>query len=134
MTPKQVALRFAEAISKRDVDALYDLMTDDHTFIDGMGEQISGKERMRDGWRGYYTMVPDYAIEVTESFESGNIVAMLGEAFGTFTTDGNLKKENFWKVPAAWRAVIDGDKIRQWQVYADNEPIRIIMRREGVLE
>ena len=133
MTPKQVAIKFAEAISSRYVDALYELMTEDHTFIDGMGQTVSGRERMRDGWRGYYSMVPDYAIEVTEAFESGNTVAMLGEAFGTFSSDGTIKKENFWKVPAAWRAVIDGDKVRQWQVYADNEPIREIMRREGAL-
>ncbi len=133
MTPKQVATKFAEAIGSRDVDALHELMTEDHTFIDGMGTTVSGRERMRDGWRGYYTMVPDYAIEITEIFESGNVVAMLGMAFGTFSSDGTLKKENFWKVPAAWRAVIDGDKVRQWQVYADNEPIRVIMRREGAL-
>jgi ketosteroid isomerase-like protein len=133
MTPTEVAHKFVDAINSRDPENLYALMTDDHLFIDGMGERVQGRERMRDGWRGYYTMVPDYGIEVTETFESGNVIAMLGMAFGTFSTDGNLKKENFWKVPAAWRAVIDGNSVREWQVFADNEPIRAIMRREGAL-
>ena len=37
-------------------------------------------------------------------------------------------KENFWKTPAALRAVIRNGKIALWQVYADNEPIRAVMR------
>ena len=29
----------------------------------------------------------------------------------------------------AWRAVVKDNKIAVWQVFADNEPIRAIMRR-----
>ena len=43
--------------------------------------------------------------------------AIFGSAQGTFSKDGSLPKENFWKTPALW------------QVYADNEPIRAIMRQ-----
>ncbi len=38
-----------------------------------------------------------------------------------------MKKEDFWKTPASSRAVVKGGKIAQWQVFADNEPIRAIM-------
>jgi hypothetical protein len=76
-------------------------------------------------------MVPDYKIEVEEVFGSGHIVVLLGKASGTYSSDGNLKTGNHWEVPAAWRAEVAGDKIRQWQVYADNEPIRQIIRREN---
>ncbi|HEY1939222.1 MAG TPA: nuclear transport factor 2 family protein [Candidatus Angelobacter sp.] len=41
------------------------------------------------------------------------------------------KKENFWKTPAAWRAVVKDGKIAVWQVFADNEPIRAIMRKNA---
>ena len=133
MNNKEIAARFADAISRQDVDGLYELMTDDHRFVDGMGEIVEGKERMRDGWRQYYGMVPDYVIEVEETFESGNVVVMLGMAAGTFTADGSLKKENYWRTPAVWRAVVVDDKIKEWRVYADNEPIRKVMRREGLL-
>ena len=78
-------------------------------------------------------MVPDYYVKVSESFDSGDVVVMLGIAGGTFTKDATLKRDNRWEVPAVWRAVVEGDKIKQWQVYADNEPIRKIMRKEDCL-
>ena len=33
--------------------------------------------------------------------------------------------------PAAWKAVIDGDKIKLWQVFADNTPVEKIMREDA---
>jgi SnoaL-like domain len=39
------------------------------------------------------------------------------------------ERQNFWKTPAAWRAVVKDGRISIWQVYADNEPIRAIMRK-----
>ena len=134
MKPEEVALKFAEAINRLDPDGLADLMTEDHLFVDGMGNTDQGRDRMRDGWAGYYDMVPDYKIVVTETFVSGSTVAMFGTAGGTYAADEELKPENYWSVPAAWKAIIEGDKVKQWQVYADNEPIREIMRREGTLD
>jgi hypothetical protein len=40
-----------------------------------------------------------------------------------------MDKQNYWKTPAAWRAVVKDGRISIWQVYADNEPIRAIMRK-----
>jgi hypothetical protein len=40
---------------------------------------------------------------------------------GYVLKDGQLTKQNFWKTPAAWRAVVKDGKIAVWQVYADNE-------------
>lgn len=47
-----------------------------------------------------------------------------GEAQETIAAEGEIKKENYWKTPAAWRAVVRDGKIAEWQVYADNEPAR----------
>jgi ketosteroid isomerase-like protein len=49
---------------------------------------------------------------------------MLGLAHGTFAPDGNLKPENHWETPAAFRARIENGKVAEWRVYADNDPIR----------
>jgi ketosteroid isomerase-like protein len=38
---------------------------------------------------------------------------------------------NYWKTPASWRAVVKDGRISVWQVYADNEPIRAIMRKHS---
>jgi len=90
---------------------------------------MEGLARLRSAWEGYFKMVPDYAISHDEIFAGGDTVAMFGMAQGTFSKDGQIKKENFWKTPASWRAVVQNGKIALWQVYTDNEPIREIMRR-----
>ena len=74
-------------------------------------------------------MVPDYAISHSEIFANGDLVAMFGSAEGTFSKDGKLRKEDYWKTPAAWCARVEDGKIALWQVFADNEPIRAIMRK-----
>jgi len=65
---------------------------------------------------------------VEECLCSGPVVVMLGVAQGTYTTDGTLRAENRWKTPAALRALIEDGKVAEWRVYADNEPIRRLMR------
>jgi len=54
---------------------------------------------------------------------------MFGTAQGTFARGAEMEREDFWKTPASWRAVVKGGKIAVWQVFADNEPIRAIMRK-----
>jgi len=131
MNIEDVARKFVAAINRHDVDAIFDMMTEDHRFIDGMGSVIKGSEEMKKGWNGYFSMVPDYSIDIDEIFVLGNSVVLLGLASGTYSSDGTLKQDNYWKTPAAWRALVSGDKIREWQVFADNEPLREIMRKEG---
>jgi len=33
-----------------------------------------------------------------------------------------------WTVPTAWRAVVRNGQVAEWQVYADNEPLRASLR------
>jgi ketosteroid isomerase-like protein len=131
MKPEEVALQFIAAINDGDIEVMGELMTEDHLFIDAGDTTGEGRQHMKEGWKGYYAMVPDYRCEVTETFVSGNIVVLLGRAMGTYSTDGNLRPENYWNIPAAWRAVIEGNQVKQWQVYADNEPMREIMARNA---
>jgi hypothetical protein len=39
-----------------------------------------------------------------------------------------LRPENHWEIPAAWKAVIADEKIKLWQVFADNTPVEKIAR------
>jgi len=122
-----VAQAFVHAINRRDPEEIAALMTEDHLFIDSLGTKVAGREQMKRGWQGYFGMVPDYSIEIEETFTGGPVVVMLGAAHGTYTTGGELKPENRWRTLAAWRAVIRDTLIAEWRVYADNEPIRRIM-------
>ncbi|HEY7402457.1 MAG TPA: nuclear transport factor 2 family protein [Candidatus Angelobacter sp.] len=129
--PIEIVLEFEHAINARNPDTICSLMTSDGEFIDSLGNPIQGVEKLRAAWTGYFKMVPDYSVSHSEIFADGNTVAVFGSAQGTFSKDGTLAKENFWKAPAAWRAVIKDSKVAVWQVYADNEPIRAIMRRHA---
>jgi uncharacterized protein (TIGR02246 family) len=122
-----VAYAFVEAINHRDAEEIGRLMTEDHVFIDSLGNKVTGREQMKRGWQAYFGMVPDYSIEIEETFTGGPVVIMLGAAEGTYSTGGDLRPENQWRTPAAWRAVIQGMQVAEWRVYADNEPIRRIM-------
>ena len=43
--------------------------------------------------------------------------------------DTELKPENAWKTPIAFRVFVDKGRVAEWRVYADNEPIRELMRK-----
>ena len=126
----QPARSFVEAVNAHDPAAIVALTTADHRFIDSLGTTI-GPEKLAAAWQGYFRMVPDYRITVTRWIADGDHVVAFGTASGTYTTDGTLRPENAWSTPAAWRASIRDGKVAEWQVYADNEPIREIMRRGG---
>lgn len=127
--PIEVVLKFEQAINTHNVDAICSLMSPDGEFVDSLGNRIQGTEKLRSAWQGYFKMVPDYSISHSEIFADGATVAVFGSAQGTFSKDGQLEKQNDWKTPAAWRAVVKDGRISIWQVYADNEPIRAIMRK-----
>ena len=123
-SPVDVALLFVGRINAGDVEGIVDLMTDDHRFIDSLGIEVVGRDKMRHGWEEYFRMVPDYHIEVGETLAQGDAVVLLGAAGGTYTRDGTLRAQDVWVTPAAWRARIKGNRVAEWQIYADNEPIR----------
>lgn len=127
---KEIVQDFISAINNHNVDKICSLMTYDHKFIDSQGNQAVGKEKMRDGWIGYFQLFPDYKIEITNTFLDGDTVAAFGFASGTFQAQSD-KKENYWRLPAAWKTVIKNGKIELWQVYADSKiPYDIINRNK----
>lgn len=129
MTAIETVQEFIAAINQRDIDRICRLMTEDHLFIDSLGAEFRGREVMRKGWAAYFSMVPDYGIEVEESIADGQRVVATGTARGTYSPDGKLELDDGWSTPAAWRAVVDGGRIATWQVFADNEPLRKILRK-----
>jgi uncharacterized protein (TIGR02246 family) len=128
-SPESVAQAFVRAINRHDPDVLAELMTEDHSFIDTLGNTVRGRDKMRAGWGDYFRMVPDYSIAVEETYGAGPVVVLLGMAQGTYAPGCRLKDESRWQTPAAIRAFIEDGKVAEWRVYADNEPIRRLMAR-----
>lgn len=124
MKPIDLARLFVRSINKGDVERIAALMDEEHVFVDSAGRSFSGRETMRQGWAEYLAIVPDYRIEVDEAFSAGPVVVLLGTARGTYSPDGELRPENEWSTPAAWRLEARGDQVAEWRVFADNEPIR----------
>jgi limonene-1,2-epoxide hydrolase len=142
----EVAREFVEAINRQDLDALVGLMTPEHKFTDSLGNVARGRDSMREGWKLYFQMVPDYQIQIDETYVNESAVVMLGTAGGTYShafesvratgmptmlPDGTSKFMNKWQTPAAVRARIVNGKVAEWRVYADNEPIRKLMRGDA---
>jgi ketosteroid isomerase-like protein len=125
MTPVETVLLFMDRINQRDPGKIADLMTEDHAFVDSLGHAVRGRETMRQGWRAYYAMCPDYRVSHEEIFANGNVVAVFGAAGGT------IGAENRWETPAAWRAVIEGGLVKEWRVYADNKPVYDILAKSA---
>ncbi len=129
VTPTETVLQFLERINQRDADKLAELMTQDHVFIDSLGHSVSGREQMRNGWRGYYAFCPDYWVSHEEIFANGNMVAVFGSAGGTIAANAKLPPENKWRTAAAWLAVVENQMVKEWRVYADNKPVYDIVAR-----
>ena len=135
MTPQKVALQFVTAINAHDVDRLTSLMTSDHRFIDSLGAAVEGRDAMREGWTFYFGMVPDYRLDISRAFvaEDGKAeVILVGVASGSYWSNGIKRPDSSWSTPAAVRASIWKGQVAEWQVYADNEPIREQMRAGSV--
>jgi hypothetical protein len=116
----KIVLDFIDAINSANVDKIYDLMTIDHVFIDPQDHKTIGKDNMRQAWIGYFTLFPDYKIEIDGILENDPLICMFGYASGTYRHLVNEDNSNYWRIPAAWRAIVKDDQIKLWQVYADN--------------
>ncbi len=128
----KIVLDFIESINSANIDKLYDLMSNDHVFIDSRGNSMVGNENMKKAWIGYFNIFSDYKIEITDTLQNDSIIVLLGYASGTYKANNkNVDNNNHWKVPASWKAIVVDKKIKLWQVYADNSvAIEIIIKNK----
>ena len=133
MDSSNVVKQFVEAINAHDARGIASLMTPDHRFIDSLGNVVEGRDTMQEGWKAYFTMVPDYQLVLTRHFELAEgrdeaEIACTGTAHGSYSSDGTFQAGSEWSTPVAVRALLRDCLVAEWQVYADNEPIRERMR------
>ena len=128
MTSSDVALRFVGRINAHDTEGLVKLMTPGHTFVDSLGGK-STRPGIEHGWKEYFRMVPDYWVRIDRALSDGDLAILIGRAGGTYVSKGGApKSENRWETPAVWIARIEEQKVAEWRIYSDNEPIREKMR------
>jgi hypothetical protein len=129
MTPTEVAFAFVDAINAKDIERLSDLMTANHKFIDGDGSEHVGKDQMKEGWTEHLKLIPDLTLTVSRHFEEDNTVVLLGRSRGTIIQNDELRPENNWEVPCAWRVRVESEKVAEWQLFANQCALHVIYDR-----
>ena len=127
-TARERVLEFIDAINAGDARRIGGLITEDHLFIDSDGTETRGWREMRQAWHQYFAMMPGYRIHVRETFCEGATVLLVGTAEGTYAPGGVPDPRNRWRVPAAWRAVVEAEGIAVWQIFCNPEPISRVVR------
>lgn len=120
--PETVVGNFIGRINAHDAGGLVALCTPAHVFVDSLGARLSDRASLERGWAGYFSLFPDYCIEVERMLSDGSLVLLHGWAAASHGKTGRS-----WRIPAAWRAVVAGGLIDEWQVYADNKPVYEIL-------
>ena len=128
-TEIDITLDQINAINAANINELYNLMTEDHLFIDTHDNNVIGRKNMKRSWIDYFVMFPDYKIEVKEILQKEDLVCIFGYASGTCKNLRNKENSNYWRVPAVWTAIIKDNLVKQWQVYADNIMVMDIINR-----
>ncbi len=82
--PLEIAMDFIKRINAGDINALCELMTENHIFQDALGKRFMGRETMRQGWTQYFKMVADYQVHADEFFQTDERVAIFGTASGRY--------------------------------------------------
>jgi limonene-1,2-epoxide hydrolase len=118
--PRDVVLKYVEAINTRDPQALMALQTEDFTFINYEGEAYVG----RAGWQDYFTSYPEYKIHVDRLVTSGNGVAIIGRTTGCHV---GPEVEARWTV--LWTAEVRKGFIAEWRIYSDVEDVQRRIRK-----
>lgn len=125
MRPYDIFSAFLYAINKRNLYEIRYLLTNEHRFIDSLGNIVQGADGVFQAWAGYFQLFPAYTIRCEDILEQGNTVIGYGRAIGQYSPNGSERYA--WEIPAAFVATIEGRKIAEWRVFADNEPVRRIM-------
>ena len=129
MSNQAVFENFVLQINDHNVDGIIALMSDDFIFTDAQGIHFEGKEKLKKSWEAYFKMFPDYKITINNSSENATVFLASGTAEGTYGGARNASGDNYWNIPAAWRAEIDNAKVKSWQIFADTKIPYDIIRK-----
>lgn len=117
---------FVTRINAHDPKGIIALCTADHVFTDSLGSKLCGLDQLEEGWRTYFSLFPDYQIEIESVVWRDTLVLACGFASAT-----HAPSQTSWRISAAWRAVVANGRISEWQVYADNKPVYELLSHQA---
>ena len=116
MNPLTTVIRFNDLINAQDVNALAELMSENHRFIDSAGNVTTGREKMRAAWKGFFSAFPDYRNVFESTSVIGNRVIVTGRSE---CSDERLAGRALWVAE-----ILDG-LVSLWQVFEDTTEERL---------
>ena len=119
-------VEFVGAINRHDLGGISRLLAPNHRFVDSLGSEIVGRDAVMAAWHNYFGIVPNYLITVHRRMHDGTEVALFGTAAGSSSAPGEAPQN--WSIPFAAHARVESGLVSEWQVFADNEPLRSILR------
>jgi ketosteroid isomerase-like protein len=113
-----VVAAFNDCITRRDIDGLSRLMTDDHVFIDIANARVAGKASCVEAWKGFFQAFPDYRNHFDLVRVKGDDAVIVGRST---CSDKRLSG------PALWSAKTVGGLVAEWRVYDDTSANRAVL-------
>lgn len=111
---KALAERFVAAVNARDIPSMRAIVTENFTYIDSWREGVVGREEVLEGTSRLFAADPGFALEVeTTSFNDPHVL-MRGWV--------NSSNPDVGRRRAVWRALCEGDRIAEWQAWAEGKP------------
>lgn len=106
---RRVVLAFNDAITRRDLDVIESLMTDDHRFVDSAGNVVGGRAACVDAWRSFFAAFADYRNVFAETRPSNDgAIEMSGRSE---CSDARLRE------PARWTVRVREGLVEEWRVH-----------------
>jgi len=98
--PSDVVRAFIDRIHAHDTEGLFALMSPQHVFIDSLGGKFP-YAMAREAWKQYFTMVPDYWIQLEQIVSQGEVVIVFQPWMAMEQEHDNRKRDN--RTPACGR-------------------------------
>lgn len=122
---KEVFNVFIKAINARDIITMKGYMADNHVF-EIANLKSTNKIDAEDRWSAFFTLFPDYSIEISSSGEIDHKIVAFCIISGSL--NGTGKFEDSFSFNAALRADIENGKIAAWQIFADDRIMSNLMQ------
>ena len=103
-----VVVAFNEAINRRDVAGLAQLMTPGHRFIDSAGGTVAGQDACIEAWRGFFDRFPDYRNTFDDVVDVG-----AGAVLACGRSECSVPE---LAGPAEWHAEVVDGRVDVWHV------------------
>jgi ketosteroid isomerase-like protein len=116
----RAVIAFNDAINRRDLDCLRELMADGHAFIDSDDNVLVGKAEVVKAWEGFFSVFPDYRNDWSNVIRVGGTLIAVGRSV--------CSTEPAPAGPAIWTARTVGAKVSEWRVYEDTPANRRRLR------